>query len=72
MYLADAQNKENGCPNLMVAKSIAQGVEAEILDAMPWEARDFLVKCHNGMEDKRDLMNQLKVVKKARTMGHGP
>lgn len=62
--MADKQNRENGNPNVMVSKSIGQGVEAEIFEPMPLEAREFLVKCHNGMDDKRDLMNQLKLVKK--------
>lgn len=64
MYLADKQNKQNGSPNVMVTNSIAQGVEAEVFEPMPLEAREFLVKFHNGMDDKRDMMNQLKLVKK--------
>ncbi len=64
MYLADKQNKENGSPNVMVTNSMAQGVEAEVFEPMPLEAREFLVKFHNGMDDKRDLMSQLKLVKK--------
>ena len=64
VYLADKQNKQNGSPNVMVTNSIAQGVEAEVFEPMPLEAREFLVKFHNGMDDKRDMMNQLKLVKK--------
>lgn len=65
VYLADKQMKETGNHNATLSKSISQGVEAEIFEPMPLEAREFLVKFHNGVDEKRDLMNQLKLVKKA-------
>ena len=65
VYLADEQNQELLVPNVMVAKSVEQGVEAEVFEAMPIEAREFLVKFHNGVDDRRDLMEQVRLVKKA-------
>lgn len=65
VYLADQQSQENTTPNAMVSKSIDQGVEAEVFEAMPNEAREFLVKFHNSVDDRRELMEQMKLVKKA-------
>ena len=69
VYLADQQSQENTTPNAMVSKSIDQGVEAEVFEAMPNEAREFLVKFHNSVDDRRELMEQMKLVKKARSQG---
>lgn len=65
MYLADKKNQAHGCPNEMVKRSVEQGVEADIFEPMPDEAKEFLIKYHNGMDDKRDMMTQMKLVKKA-------
>ena len=68
VYIADEQNQELLVPNVMVTKSIEQGVETEVFEAMPIEAREFLVKFHNGVDDRRDLMQQVRLVKKARLL----
>ena len=31
---------------------------------MPLEAKEFLVKFHNGLDEKKDIMAQLKLVRK--------
>jgi uncharacterized protein (DUF2384 family) len=43
-----------------VNKSVEDGVEADIFGDMPDEAIDFLIKFHNGFEDKRDIVSMLK------------
>ena len=65
MYLANEKNEAAGNKNVMIVKSVEQGVEAEIYSDMPSEAKDFLIKFHNGVDEKKDLMAQLKLVRKA-------
>lgn len=56
---------QNGCRNAMISKSIQDGIEAEIFHHdMPIEAKEFLIKFHNGVDEKKDIMQQLKLVRK--------
>ena len=63
--MADKKNKEAGTPNKMIEQSVMEGVEADIYEEMPDECKDFLIKYHNSMDDRRDLMTQVRLVKKA-------
>lgn len=64
MDLANKKNIENGSKNAMITKSVEEGVEAEVFSDMPAEAKDFLIKYHNGVSNQKDVMVQLKLVRK--------
>lgn len=64
MSIANERNLACGGKNLTISKSIADGVEAEIFSDMPLEAKEFLIKFHNGVDTNKDLMSQLKLVHK--------
>ena len=69
MDIAHQKNIANGGKNLMVAKSVSDGIEAEIFSDMPKEVAEFLIKFHNGMGESKDVMAQLKLVRKVACSG---
>lgn len=64
MYIAHEKNLQHNEKNTMISKSISDGLEAEVFEEMPIEAKEFLIKFHNGVDEKKDIMQQLKLVTK--------
>lgn len=64
VQIAHEKNVQNGGKNAMITRSIQEGLEADIFHDMPVEAKEFLIKFHNGVDEKKDIMQQLKLVRK--------
>lgn len=64
VQIAHMKNVQSGNKNQMITQSVQEGVEAEIFNDMPIEAKEFLIKFHNGVDEKKDIMQQLKLVRK--------